>query len=70
MLPKGVPSDLAIEYYSHRASAGLNITDGTAPSASGFGYIRTPAVESEEQVDAWKRSTDAVHGIRMVGPIQ
>ena len=26
-LPKGVPSDLAIEYYSQRASAGLIITE-------------------------------------------
>ena len=29
-LPGGVPSDLAIEYYGQRASAGLIITEGTA----------------------------------------
>ena len=28
-LPGGVPSDLAIEYYGQRASAGLLITEGT-----------------------------------------
>lgn len=61
MLPKGVPSDLAVEYYSQRASAGLIITEGTAPSAGGLGYIRTPAIGSDEQVTAWRKITDAVH---------
>jgi N-ethylmaleimide reductase len=60
-LPGGVPSDLAIEYYTQRAFAGLIITEGTAPSAVGLGYARTPAVEAPEQVAAWKRITDAVH---------
>ena len=57
----GVPSELAIEYYTQRASAGLILTEGTAPSAIGLGYARTPAVESPEQVAAWKKITDAVH---------
>ncbi len=60
MLPKGVPSDIAIEYYSQRASAGLVITEGTSPSSGGMGYARTPAIESEAQVAAWKKITDAV----------
>jgi N-ethylmaleimide reductase len=60
-LPKGVPSDLASEYYCQRASAGLIITEGIAPSAIGLGYARTPAIESAEQVVAWKKITDAVH---------
>jgi N-ethylmaleimide reductase len=57
----GVPSELAIEYYVQRASAGLIITEGTAPSAGGLGYARTPAIESAEQIAAWKKITDAVH---------
>jgi N-ethylmaleimide reductase len=57
----GVPSELAIEYYAQRASAGLIITEGTAPSAAGIGYARTPGIHSEEQVAAWKKITDAVH---------
>lgn len=57
----GVPSELAIEYYSQRASAGLILTEGVAPSAVGLGYARTPAMESAEQVAAWKKITDAVH---------
>lgn len=60
MAPNGVPSEIAIEYYSQRALAGLIITEGTAPSAGGMGYARTPAIESDEQVAAWKKVTHAV----------
>jgi N-ethylmaleimide reductase len=60
-LPGGVPSELAIEYYAQRAQAGLILTEGTAPCAAGIGYARTPAVETPEQIAAWKRITDAVH---------
>jgi N-ethylmaleimide reductase len=60
-LAAGVPSDLAIEYYEQRASAGLIITEGVAPTAVGLGYARTPAIETPEQIAAWKKITDAVH---------
>ena len=60
-LPGGVPSDLAIEYYAQRASAGLIITEGTAPAATGIGYARTPSIDTSEQIAAWKRISDAVH---------
>jgi N-ethylmaleimide reductase len=60
-LPGGVPSELAIEYYAQRASAGLIVTEGVAPSAAGLGYARTPAMESPVHVAAWKKITDAVH---------
>ena len=59
-LPGGVPSPLAIEYYAQRSTAGLILTEGTAPVAGGIGYARTPAIETAEQVVAWKRITDAV----------
>lgn len=64
----GVPSDMAVEYYSQRASAGVILTEGTAPSAGGIGYARTPGIHSDEQIAAWKKITDAVHakGGRMV----
>jgi N-ethylmaleimide reductase len=58
---KGVPSKLAIEYYAQRASAGLILTEGVAPSAVGLGYARTPAIESQEQIAAWRAITSAVH---------
>jgi len=59
--PNGVPSELAIEYYSQRASVGLIITEGVAPSAGGLGYARTPTAETPEQMAAWKKIVDAVH---------
>ena len=56
-----VPTELMVEYYRQRASAGLIITEGVAPSANGIGYCRTPGLYSPEQVAAWLRVTDAVH---------
>ncbi|MEQ1757680.1 MAG: alkene reductase [Vicinamibacterales bacterium] len=58
---RGVHTDMAVEYYGQRASAGLIVSEGTAPSAVGMGYARTPAIESAEQVVSWKKVTDAVH---------
>lgn len=57
----GVPSDLVTTYYEQRASAGLIITEGVYPAAMGKGYVRTPGVETDEQVGAWKKVTEAVH---------
>ena len=56
-----VPSELANEYYSQRATAGLISTEGTAPTARGLGYARTPSIHTPEHVAAWKKITDAVH---------
>ena len=38
------------EYYAQRASAGLIITEGTAPSPNGLGYARIPGIFNAEQV--------------------
>ncbi|MEV0291442.1 MULTISPECIES: hypothetical protein [unclassified Kribbella] len=40
---------------------GRIITEGTQPSVVGQGYPDTPGVHSAEQVEAWRRVTDAVH---------
>ncbi|QNN53598.1 alkene reductase [Nocardioides mesophilus] len=56
-----VPSDLAVEYYAQRASAGLIISEGTQPSAVGQGYLSTPGIHTPEQVEGWRRVADAVH---------
>jgi len=55
------PNELHAEYYSQRASAGLIITEGIAPSANGLGYSRTPSLHTPEQIAAWRTVTDAVH---------
>lgn len=59
--PGNVPSDLAVEYYRQRASAGLIITEGTQISQQGQGYAWTPGIHSEEQIAGWARVTKAVH---------
>jgi len=56
-----VPNDLLAKYYEQRSSAGLIITEGTAPSPNGLGYARIPGIYSKNQVDGWKKVTSAVH---------
>ena len=56
-----IPNDLMIQFYRQRAGAGLIITEGTSPSPNGLGYCRIPGIFSGEQVEAWKKVTDAVH---------
>jgi N-ethylmaleimide reductase len=57
----GVPTDLNVEYYRQRASAGLIVSEGIYPSAMGKGYLFTPGLHTDAQVAGWKRVTDAVH---------
>lgn len=59
--PGDLPTDLHVEYYRQRATAGLIITEGAHPSPAGKGYCRTPGIFTPEQVAAWKKVTDAVH---------
>jgi N-ethylmaleimide reductase len=55
------PGVLEAEYYAQRASAGLIITGGTYISPQSIGGIRVPGIYSDQQVEAWKRVTGAVH---------
>lgn len=57
-----VPNDLMAEYYRQRSSAGLIVTEGTAPSPNGLGYARIPGLFSAAQVEGWRKVTAAVHG--------
>lgn len=56
-----VPNDLMRTYYMARASAGLIITEGVAPSPNALGYARIPGLFSSEQIGGWRRVTSAVH---------
>ncbi len=56
-----VPSDLAVTYYTQRASAGLLITEASQISPDGQGYPDTPGIYSPEQIAGWKKITDSVH---------
>jgi N-ethylmaleimide reductase len=59
--PNAVPTPLMAEYYAQRASAGLLITEATAISAQGQGYADVPGLYGTDQLDGWKRVTEAVH---------
>ncbi len=54
-------TDLTVEYYVQRASAGLIVTEATQISPQGKGYAWTPGIYSDAQVAAWRKVTDAVH---------
>src|SRR3982075_4415893 len=56
-----IPTDLMLEYYVQRASAGLIISEATCISPLSVGYERTPGIWSDEQLAGWRRITDAVH---------
>ncbi|MDO8375002.1 MAG: alkene reductase, partial [Polaromonas sp.] len=59
--PGAIPTPLMAEYYTQRASAGLLITEATAISHEGQGYSDVPGLYGTEQLDGWKRVTQAVH---------
>ena len=57
----GVPTEMMIEYYKQRSTAGLLITEATNISKDAIGSPLTPGIYSKEQIEAWKKVTDAVH---------
>lgn len=56
-----LPTAIMADYYGQRASIGLIVTEGVAPSPNGAGYARIPGLYNAEQVAAWKPVTEAVH---------
>ena len=56
-----LPNDLMANYYAQRATAGLIITEATSVTPMGVGYANTPGIWSNEQVQGWKKITEAVH---------
>ncbi len=56
-----IPNDLMVQYYTQRASAGLILSEATSVTPMGVGYPDTPGIWSQDQVDGWKKITDAVH---------
>lgn len=63
--PGALPNALMATYYAQRANpvngAGLIISEATAISHQGQGYSDVPGIWSEEQINAWKPITQAVH---------
>lgn len=57
----GVVNDLTALYYTQRTSAGLIITEGINISEQAIGSMSTPGIYNDEQINAWKNVTNAVH---------
>ena len=57
----GTPREDAAIYYAQRASAGLLISEAVDASPLGKGYINTPGMYTDKQVQAWKPITAAAH---------
>lgn len=58
---RSVPRPVMAEYYAQRAGAGLIVSEGIAPSPTGQQYLTQPGLFTEEQVEAWRQVTGAVH---------
>ncbi|AJJ19674.1 N-ethylmaleimide reductase [Yersinia intermedia] len=59
--PGDIPTPLMAEYYRQRASAGLIVTEATQISFQAKGYAGAPGLHTQEQLNAWKNITQAVH---------
>ena len=53
------PNEIMAKYYGQRATAGLIITEGVAPSPNGAGYPRMPGIWNETQKEGWKAVADS-----------
>lgn len=61
-----IPNQLMAKYYKQRASAGLLITEATVISEQGIGWINSPGIYNDAQVEGWKLITTAVQGTPIV----
>ena len=59
-----MPNPLMAEYYTQRASAGMIITEATVISKQGIGWLNSPGIYTDEQAEAWKIVTAALHAKR------
>ena len=59
--PGDIPNTMMADYYAQRCGAGLIIGEASQISRQGQGYSFTPGIYSQEQIDGWKKVTDAVH---------
>jgi N-ethylmaleimide reductase len=57
----GVIGESTVLYYTQRASAGLIISEAINISKQATGSPLTPGIYNQEQIDAWKKVTQAVH---------
>lgn len=58
---EGIQPPYAADYYQQRASAGLIITEATNISPMAKGYVRTPGIYTDVQIQSWRPITESVH---------
>ncbi|MFC3578621.1 alkene reductase [Sphingomonas hylomeconis] len=58
---QAVPTDIMVDYYTQRASAGLIISEATGISREGLGWPFAPGLWTDAQVEAWKPVPASVH---------
>ncbi|MBP2562548.1 2,4-dienoyl-CoA reductase-like NADH-dependent reductase (Old Yellow Enzyme family) [Neorhizobium galegae] len=56
-----VPTPMMVRYYSQRASSGLIISEAIGISRQGLGWPYAPGLWTNQQIEAWKPVTRAVH---------
>lgn len=56
-----MPNDLMAEYYAQRATAGLIIAECTMITEDGSAFYADPGIYNDEQVEGWRKTTEAVH---------
>ena len=57
----GAPTPVMAEYYRQRAQAGLIVTEATAISRQGVGWLNAPGIFEDAHVEGWRPVTEAVH---------
>ncbi|MGW1786243.1 alkene reductase [Streptomyces sp. NPDC002143] len=57
----GLATPSMATYYAQRATAGLIVSEGVQPSAIGQSNPGTPGLHTDEQAEAWRPVTAAVH---------
>jgi len=57
-----VPTELHVEYYRRRATAGLIMTEAMWVNEQAIGSVNVPGLFNATQAAAWRSVTDAVHG--------
>lgn len=57
----GLVGDTTVEYYTQRAGAGLLFTEAIRISEEATGSPLTPGIFTDQQIEAWKKVTTAVH---------
>lgn len=56
-----IPNDLMTTYYTQRSTAGLIITEATAVSEDGYGWVGAPAMYNDDQQQGWQKIARSVH---------